>query len=253
MTRSELKAKKRVADFPLLSVIINATKAVPFVKYALGLSGIIALIALVKAYGISPRIAFWGTVLTLCLMLILFLFAKLSLSKTKAIHGPAITLMWAIVIIFIATILCLFTSVFFQYPQNLCKWIDPNCGYANISNLTKNDTSTKKNDTVYLAGKIHQNKANKLSNTSKKENEILKSITLSIQLRKESDGYKGIFFNGKAINTLPQSTKYNPRIEILNYSGRGELLILTKNKDSCKISLPNKIDTTFLRIVPNCN
>lgn len=96
-----------------LKVIIQATKAVPFVKYALGLAGIAGTVAIILSFGLSPKIGFLGILITLPLMFILFLFAKISQAKFKLYRRPAIVLMWAVVILFIFVMTSLSTSVFF--------------------------------------------------------------------------------------------------------------------------------------------
>jgi hypothetical protein len=233
-----------------INIIAKATKAVPFVKYALGLVGIIAFISLIKAFGISFRVGFVGTLVTLFLMTILFLLSKFSLSKSKASHLPAVILVWFFVIIFIATMTSLFGSVFFNYPLNLCKWLDPECQTVKI----KSEEAIKNlgKDTVIQLDKEAPIKHSKANDKDDEKKILPQSFTLSIQLRKESEGFKEILYNGQTINTLPESTTLNPRIEINNYLHGGEIMIITKSRDTCRLNLPTKPDTSYLRIVPTC-
>lgn len=233
-------------------IIARATRAVPFVKYALGLLGIIAVISIVKALGISLRFAFWGCIIILCLMLILFLLARLSEAETKTIKGPSSVLLWGIVILFTLTIFSLFSSVFFKYPLDLCKWLDPSCGNNKNIVLAKNDTvNKKKNLEVDTLSRELKPKFSSPGKGIKKQTTSI--ITVSIQLKNETNGYKRIFLNGALITVLPESTKYNPRIQINNPTGKEELIIITNNGDTCMSSIKSNVDSSTYRIIPNCN
>jgi hypothetical protein len=229
-------------------IITSATKAVPFVKYALGIAGIVALIAIIKALDISIMIAFWGTVVTLFLMFILFLLAKLSQSKTEVVKGPAIFLMWAIVILFILTVFCLFSSVFFRKPLNLTKWIDPDDEQIINPKDNHSDSLPNKKDVINYIDTVQRKKPME-SNTE--PNHL--PITLSIQLNSKSDGYQKILLNGREINVLPESTTYNPRIELESKSINSALIIITKSGDTCLVPIPKKNNSSVIRIIPNCS
>jgi len=108
-----------------LNAITKATKAVPFVKYALGLSGIVALIALVKSYNLSFEVGIWGTMLVLVLMTILFLLSKSSNNSASFFHQPAKVLIWAMVVIFIIAVALLASCAFFDKPKKLTDLVHP--------------------------------------------------------------------------------------------------------------------------------
>jgi hypothetical protein len=55
----------------LLSVLRQAVKAVPAVRYALGIAGIFAVIAIVQGFRIDLRIAVFGAIIMLVLMTLL--------------------------------------------------------------------------------------------------------------------------------------------------------------------------------------
>ena len=139
--------------------------------------------------------------------------------------------------------------MFFNYPLNLCKWLDPEC-QTEIKSQEAVKISEK--ETAVLPDKVTTNNHSRINDKEYEKKALPISFTLSIQLRKESEGYEKILYKGKAIGTLPESTTFNPRIEILNYMNGGELIIVTKAMDTCKITLPNKPETSYLRIVPNC-
>jgi hypothetical protein len=57
-----------------VEVLKRPTKAVPAVKYALGIAGIVAAIAIVAGFRINFRIAVFGTVIMFVLMTVLVVF-----------------------------------------------------------------------------------------------------------------------------------------------------------------------------------
>lgn len=101
------------------SVLKQAINAVPAVKYALGIGGIISVIAIVRGFGINFRVALLGTVVMLLLMTVLLVFAKASSRPQSAFKGPASFLTWFSLLLFMATATALFVSVFFGWPLDL--------------------------------------------------------------------------------------------------------------------------------------
>jgi hypothetical protein len=100
--------------------ILNlAIAKVPAVKYALGVAGIGAAIAIIRILLVDLRIAVFGTVLMIFLMIILLLFAKLTAIATEQLRPAMITLIWVSLLLLVATAFALFTSVFFRWPVDL--------------------------------------------------------------------------------------------------------------------------------------
>ena len=106
-----------------IEVLREATKAVPAVKYALGIGGVVATIALIYSFQIDPRVAFLGTVVMLLLMAVLVLFARMSAFASKKLSVPALVFTWFSLLMFMAVALSLFGSVFFKTPVNLQHWL----------------------------------------------------------------------------------------------------------------------------------
>ncbi len=106
-----------------MSVLREATKAVPSVKWALGIGGLIAVIALVYTFKLDPRAAFVGLIVLLLFMTVLVLFARASTLKSGATFWPALIFTWFALIMFMATAVTLFGSVFFNTPVPLQKWL----------------------------------------------------------------------------------------------------------------------------------
>lgn len=121
------KLRQMPADYSPtpLSVLKQAINAVPAVKYALGIGGIISVIAIVRGFGIDFRVALFGTVVMLLLMAVLLIFAKASSRPESTFKGPAIILTWFSLVLFIAIATALFLSVFFGKPLDLRNLLVP--------------------------------------------------------------------------------------------------------------------------------
>ena len=108
-----------------IQILREAIQAVPAVKYALGIAGIVSVIAIVGAMKIDLRIAFLGVVVMLILMSALVVFARASVMVSKAFIFPALVLVYFAVAFVIVTPSILLMSVFFGYPRNLTHWLGP--------------------------------------------------------------------------------------------------------------------------------
>ncbi len=106
-----------------IEVLREATKAVPAVKYALGIGGVLAAVALVYSFKIDSRVAFVGTIVVLVLMGVLVVFARMAALSSARLHYPVLVFTWFVLLLFMATAISLFTSVFFKAPVDLQYWI----------------------------------------------------------------------------------------------------------------------------------
>jgi len=104
-------------------VLRRAMQSVPAVRYALGVGGLFAVIALIGAFGISPRIAVIGTILLLIGMVILLLFASASGLPGEKRNLPALVFTWFSLCAFASTSILLMLSIFFSYPLDLRSWL----------------------------------------------------------------------------------------------------------------------------------
>ena len=109
-----------------VTVLREAIRAVPAVKYALGIAGIVSAIAIVTGgFRIDLRIAVFGTVIMLVLMTVLVLFARLSTTPHHALGFAVIVLVWFSLLLTMFTATGLFTSVFLHWPLDLRTWLLP--------------------------------------------------------------------------------------------------------------------------------
>lgn len=106
-----------------LSFLREAIKAVPAVRYALGVGGIAATVAIIVSFRIDPLVAFVGTVLILVLMGVLVVFARMTALAGPLMMMPALVFTWFTLIMFMTVTVLLCTSVFAAKPVDLQHWI----------------------------------------------------------------------------------------------------------------------------------
>jgi hypothetical protein len=191
-----------------LVIIKDAIKAVPSIKYALGILGMAAAISVVGLLRLNYKLAFFGILLMFPLMVILLVFAKLTGFEDSAFKRPAFVLLWFSVIAIISISFCLFFSVFFQRPLDLTHWID---------NSEIDKRSELQN--IIIRGEIRDGKSNELitnkqiyitidsydfeaySDSTGRFNGIIKSPYFnSITLRATHPDYKSVIV-GKTIDS----------------------------------------------------
>lgn len=116
-------------DFPpgssgLLGLIRSAIKAVPAVRYALAVAAIGAAVALIAGFTIDLRVAVFGIIILFVFMAVMVVFARLASVAAGSLYVLAMVLAWAAVILVISTSILLLTSVFFNWPRPLSRWIE---------------------------------------------------------------------------------------------------------------------------------
>lgn len=101
------------------TVFTVALKAVPALRYALAVLGIVSAIAIIKGFGVDFQTAVYGTIIMLILMVALVVFAALTKVRSPQVRWGALLLMWSFLLITILSAALLFTSAFFEYPRPL--------------------------------------------------------------------------------------------------------------------------------------
>jgi hypothetical protein len=107
-----------------LSILRESIRAVPAVKYALGIAGIVSAVAIIGSFGLDYRVTVVGTVLMFFLMATLVVFARLSALAAPDLRVPALVFTWFSLLLVMAVGAALFSSVFFQWPIDLGRWLD---------------------------------------------------------------------------------------------------------------------------------
>jgi hypothetical protein len=106
-----------------LTILKDAVKAVPSMKYALAVLGLVAVVAIVSLWRVKYDVAIFGAVIILGLMVPVLVFAKLTKVAPKYFLGPARAMLWAFVILTIVAGTCLFTAAAFRQPAALYELI----------------------------------------------------------------------------------------------------------------------------------
>ena len=83
-----------VAGADPITILSSAIKAVPSLKYALAAAGLVAAVAIVLLFGLSPLVALIGALVMLVFMVALVIFARVAKLSTAQTVTPAIVLMW---------------------------------------------------------------------------------------------------------------------------------------------------------------
>lgn len=105
-----------------LEILKSAVKAVPAVRYALGVAGTISVIAIIKSQGIDFWTAVFGAVVMFVLMTALVIFARLTSIAPSYLRKPALIFTWFSLVLMMSSALMLFTHVFFGFPSSLNIW-----------------------------------------------------------------------------------------------------------------------------------
>ena len=102
-----------------LTILKDAIKAVPSMKYALAVLGLVAVVAIVTLWRVKYEVAIFGAVIILGLMVPVLVFARLTTVRPGKLVAPALVMMWSFLLLTIATTFLLFTCAFFQWPRPL--------------------------------------------------------------------------------------------------------------------------------------
>lgn len=90
-------------------------------------------IAIVKSFGVDPRLAVFGTVVMFILMTVVVVFAKLTTATQEKFTAPILVLLWFSILITICTAASLFGSVFFRWPVDLQSWLTAKANQSRIA------------------------------------------------------------------------------------------------------------------------
>jgi hypothetical protein len=192
-----------------IAILNQAINRVPALKYALGLAGIAAAIAIIRTLVTDLRLAAFGIVVMVVLMTVLFVFAKLSAIGPREVRLPALALMWFSLLLTITSASLLFTSVFFDWPLSLKHIVD-----RQATAETKISDADKK---TYLRGVVRDLNTKEGIADAVLEMELLPGKTF----RTSSDG-------GFSIEDIPAAAGENARVFVRKdgYGRRDEYVTL---------------------------
>ncbi len=108
----------------LIRFIGEAVRAVPAVKYAVGVGGVLAVVALIFTWmKFEPRIALISGVVMFLLMGLLVVFARVAALPHSILTAPAVVFTWFILLMFMLFVVAMFLSVFIGWPLRLQCWM----------------------------------------------------------------------------------------------------------------------------------
>ncbi|SKC49249.1 hypothetical protein [Paraburkholderia hospita] len=106
-----------------LAILRESIKAVPAVKYALGLVGVACAIVLMHSFISDYRVAVLGILVMFLMMTALVVFAKLSSLAGPDLRLPALVFTWFSLFFVIFVSIAVVLSVFFKWPVDLQSWL----------------------------------------------------------------------------------------------------------------------------------
>jgi len=99
-------------------ILKDAIKAVPAVRFALGVAGIAAVVAIVLGLKLSPQVAVFGTLIVLGLMFVLVLFSQYAGTAGNNVgFGPITVLVWFYTIALVVVTSLFISSYFIHVPS----------------------------------------------------------------------------------------------------------------------------------------
>lgn len=107
-----------------LSLLKDAIRAVPSVRYALGVVGIAAAVSIISILLGDHRVAIIGMSCAIAFMVVLLVFQRLSLLDRSHFKVPALILLWFFPLVLVAFLSLLLSSVFFGWPLSLKQWLE---------------------------------------------------------------------------------------------------------------------------------
>ncbi len=103
-----------------LDTLKSAIDAVPAVKYALGVAGVVSSVALIKAFDEDWRVTVMGAGIMVLLMSVLLVFSRLAETNSERLILPSMVLAWFSLLLTLGAAVLIFMSAFFSWPP-LCQ------------------------------------------------------------------------------------------------------------------------------------
>jgi hypothetical protein len=108
-----------------LDILRNAVRAVPAMRYALGVAALAAVVAIVLGLNLDPQVAIFGALIVIGLMFILVVFSGYAgNAKPSSSTSPASILVWFYTLAVIVATTLFITSFFWNKPIPLRNAVD---------------------------------------------------------------------------------------------------------------------------------
>ncbi len=147
---------------PVLKPIVAAAEVLkeivrqyPAARPLFGLLGIVAVVTTTGVVFLYDwRVAFVAIMICVVFAAIIVAFAALTKLGPQALLRPALVIMWAAVALFVASLVCLFSSVFFHVPLDLSTWLT---GSAASPPIIPSEAEEAKRDYLELIDAFNKN------------------------------------------------------------------------------------------------
>src|SRR5262245_23364201 len=113
------KDKNHVSEIASGSLLNQALKHTPAIKYAIAVAAIAGLIATSLRYGFSAATLVFGFIIVIGLMVLFFAFSQLASANKRATGSASVVVLWSFLLLCIASAVLLFSSAFFDWPLPL--------------------------------------------------------------------------------------------------------------------------------------
>ncbi len=110
----------RILGITPVALLKEAVRQVPSLRYAIGVGGVAAVVAIVlTAWKLEPQTAILGGLTVLVAMVILVVFAALSRTGPRVLRPLALSLAWAFLLLTVAVAMLFVSCAFFDQPKKL--------------------------------------------------------------------------------------------------------------------------------------
>lgn len=114
-----MQKEKNVSEIASGSLLNQALRHTPAIKYAIAVAAIAGLIATSLRYGFSAATLVFGVIIVIGLMVLFFAFTQLAEANKRATGSASIVVLWSFLLLCIASAVLLFSSAFFDWPLPL--------------------------------------------------------------------------------------------------------------------------------------
>jgi hypothetical protein len=136
--------EKNIPEITSPSLLKQALRHTPAIKYAIAVAAIAGLIATSLRYGFSAATLVFGVIIMIGLAVLFFAFSQLA-EADKRIKGTAsVVVLWSFLLLCIASAALLFCSAFFDWPLPLRSKILPTPPELSVARQVRESTSAKK-------------------------------------------------------------------------------------------------------------
>jgi len=230
-----------------MRILRAAIRAVPAVKYALGVAGIIAACAVVKGFYESTQAALTSGAAMIGLMVLLLVFAAATTLKPAVIRLPALFLTWGILILFMSSSFLTASAAFFDWPKRFPELVQDfsvtaaNVDDADVKQQTTPEIAPRQISTQYLEADRRLPHLNSIQPAAKlvlQSNELRLSGTIVDRSTNKPLPGVALLVNGTFTTTSDDSGSFFATISGVSVGSRVRLIATLAGYQSRDITVP---------------